>query len=200
MTYRLTQHVQADAAGNLPTPLERDIAGLADLLGIAHWPGTWARGDKFWRWSISHRGRADQFTLLAEIDKGCRWFIVGMFSVDPVELDLPEWEPPKFPARGPATRQELRRQRLAPATTYLQLDGANQRGHYLRVRNSGRQQVKLKHGDVLAFRGLPKKFVVVMDFALQPGCKGELQVSPPLGAFTANGAMVDFEKELKATA
>lgn len=163
------------------------------MLDLTQWPGQpWARGDKFFRWVIS--GRGDQFTLLAEIDRGHRWFVVGTFAEDPVELQLPEWAPPKYPEPGPPTRQQVRRLQNSPPPTYLQLKGANQKGSLVKVTNYGSKNIRMKQGDVVSIRGTERQrcFVVTRTCEILRGKPGNLFIAPALEDRTANGAMIDI--------
>lgn len=197
-TYKLVQHIPSSVdrrgADGKDTPGKtRDISSVAELLDLTQWPGQpWARGDKFFRWVVS--GRGGQFTLLAEIDRGHRWFVVGTFTEDPVELQLPEWQPPKYPEPGPPTRQQVRRLQISLPTTYLQIKGAQQKGSMIRVKNYGERNVRLNQNDVISINGTRKQraFVVTTTCEILARKEGRLAIMPPLEDRTADGAMINI--------
>jgi hypothetical protein len=86
----LRQHIPDYFEGAEPQEISGDTL---DSLLQPDWVQRWARYPEFFRFSISKAGRGDQPLLMAELQHGKLWWVVGYLDGDPG--GLPEWKPPE---------------------------------------------------------------------------------------------------------
>jgi hypothetical protein len=100
---RIRQHIPGFIEG--ATPKRAEAATIHELLAEP-WLKSWEDGDliakrdpatgetavslrPFYRWSVARDGHP---MLMAELDEGRHWWVVGYLETDGEPIDLPEWQ------------------------------------------------------------------------------------------------------------
>ena len=93
---KITQHIPSFIEG--PTPKTHYFDTLKELL-LADWIQGWSTEEKFFRFSISDYTKTLKL-LMAELNDGKKWWVVGYIKGYDKNLELPIFEP-KYEATDP---------------------------------------------------------------------------------------------------
>lgn len=91
----LRQHIPNYVSGIEPQEITGDTI---DVLLQPDWVQRWAQYPEFHRFSVATKDRGDQPLLMAELQHGKLWQVVGY--LEGYDGGLPEWKPWKQPTKA----------------------------------------------------------------------------------------------------